>query len=98
MSEQTHSTVNTPAAMPLTQAPSGLSQRQCACGTHTLSGECEACGKRRVNVQRAATGSGLATGNSGGIPSIVHDVLGSPGLPLDVETRAFFEPRFGRDF
>lgn len=98
MSEQTHSTVNTPAAAPVMQTPSGLLQRKCACGTHTMSGECEACGKGRVNLQRAATGSGLVTGNSGGIPSIVHDVLGSPGLPLDVETRAFFEPRFGRDF
>lgn len=32
------------------------------------------------------------------IPAIVHDVLRSPGQPLDVTTRAFFEPRFGQDF
>jgi hypothetical protein len=31
-------------------------------------------------------------------PSIVHDVLRSPGKPLDADTRAFMEPRFGRDF
>lgn len=31
-------------------------------------------------------------------PSIVHDVLRSPGQPLDAKTRAFFEPRFGHDF
>ena len=31
-------------------------------------------------------------------PSIVHDVLRSPGSPLDVGTRAFMEPRFGYDF
>ena len=31
-------------------------------------------------------------------PSIVHEVLRSPGRPLDAETRAFMEPRFGRDF
>jgi len=31
-------------------------------------------------------------------PSIVHDVLRSPGRPLDSSTRAFMEPRFGRDF
>jgi hypothetical protein len=31
-------------------------------------------------------------------PSIVHEVLRSPGRPLDARTRAFMEPRFGRDF
>lgn len=32
------------------------------------------------------------------VPAIVHDVLRSPGQPLDATTRAFMEPRFGRDF
>jgi hypothetical protein len=32
------------------------------------------------------------------LPRIVGDVLRSPGHPLDSATRAFFEPRFGRDF
>ena len=32
------------------------------------------------------------------VPPIVHEVLNSPGQPLDTETRAFFEPRFGHDF
>lgn len=31
-------------------------------------------------------------------PPIVHEVLRSSGKPLDRETRAFFEPRFGHDF
>ncbi|HEX6369535.1 MAG TPA: DUF4157 domain-containing protein [Longimicrobium sp.] len=31
------------------------------------------------------------------MPPIVHDVLRSPGRPLDPETRAFFEPRLGVD-
>ncbi len=31
-------------------------------------------------------------------PPIVHDVLRSPGQPLDPGTRAFMEPRFGYDF
>jgi hypothetical protein len=31
-------------------------------------------------------------------PPIVHEVLRSPGQPLDAETRAFMEPRFGHDF
>jgi hypothetical protein len=29
---------------------------------------------------------------------MVHEVLSSPGRPLDAATRAFMEPRFGRDF
>ncbi len=33
-----------------------------------------------------------------GAPSIVQNVLSSPGEPLDRETRAFMEPRFGHDF
>jgi hypothetical protein len=32
------------------------------------------------------------------VPPIVHEVLRSPGQPLDTQTRAFFEPRFGYDF
>jgi hypothetical protein len=32
------------------------------------------------------------------VPSIVHEALRSPGQPLDAATRAFMEPRFGRDF
>ena len=32
------------------------------------------------------------------VPPIVHEVLASPGQPLDAETRAFMEPRFGHDF
>ncbi|MDQ3775764.1 MAG: DUF4157 domain-containing protein [Pseudomonadota bacterium] len=31
-------------------------------------------------------------------PPIVHEVLGSPGQPLDPTARAFMEPRFGQDF
>ena len=32
------------------------------------------------------------------VPSTVHEVIGSPGQQLDARTRAFFEPRYGRDF
>jgi peptidoglycan hydrolase-like protein with peptidoglycan-binding domain len=32
------------------------------------------------------------------VPSIVHEVLRSPGQPLDPVTLAFMEPRFGKDF
>jgi hypothetical protein len=32
------------------------------------------------------------------MPSIVREVLSSPGRPLDAGTRSFMEPRFGHDF
>jgi Domain of unknown function (DUF4157) len=32
------------------------------------------------------------------VPPIVHEVLHSPGQPLDRETREFMEPRLGHDF
>jgi outer membrane protein OmpA-like peptidoglycan-associated protein len=45
-------------------------------------------------VQRKATGeSGPATA-----PPAVNEALGSSGQPLDPATRAFLEPRFGRNF
>lgn len=46
-------------------------------------------------VQRRATGRGTGAAEA---PSIVHDVVHSPGRPLDSATHAFFEPRFGHDF
>lgn len=72
----------------------GVLQRKCACGNHTgAGGECDECGKKET-LQRKATSKGFV----GQVPAIVNEVLRSPGQPLDVQTRAFFEPRFGHDF
>jgi hypothetical protein len=90
-----------PAPTPLVFAPTGVLQRKCDCGQHTIAGgECELCQKQKeaTNFQRATQNSEPETRNSGGVPPIVHDVLNSPGQPLDANTRAFFEPRFGHDF
>jgi Domain of unknown function (DUF4157) len=49
---------------------------------------------RRSQLQRPVDpGGGLEEA-----PPIVHEVLLSPGRPLDAATRAFMEPRFGHDF
>jgi hypothetical protein len=48
--------------------------------------------------QRKTEHSGLNTEDSGAVPPIVHEVLRSPGQPLNGATRAFMEPRFGHDF
>jgi pyrrolidone-carboxylate peptidase len=74
----------------------GLLQRACACGQHTSdgSGECEECKKKREGtLQRAAIAPAPDLA-----PPIVHDVLRSPGQPLNAETRTYMEPRFGHDF
>ena len=85
-----------PTAAParsFTPPPFGTLQRKCACGESGSSGgECEGC-KKKKQLQRSTAGSGLATA-----PPIVHEVLRSPGQPLDGGTRALFEPRFGHDF
>jgi hypothetical protein len=44
-------------------------------------------------LQRADDNAGQSAATPG-----VHEVLRSPGQPLDQDTRAFMEPRFGHDF
>jgi uncharacterized protein DUF4157 len=70
-----------------------LLQRKCDCGQHTIAGgEGEECSKKPL--QRHAAGQAEPTA----VPSIVQEVLRSPGQPLDAQTRAFMELRFGHDF
>jgi hypothetical protein len=79
--------------------PSGLLQRKCGCGQHTVSGgECDECGKKQMSLQRATSNTEHRTANAFDVPPIVHDVLGSPGHKLDVATRGLFKTRFGHDF
>jgi hypothetical protein len=82
----------TPAAPTRTR---GVLQRACACGKHTTdqNGECTECRKKRLGLQRRAVGSGPDVA-----PPIVHEVLRSPGRPLDDVTRGFMESRFNHDF
>lgn len=73
----------------------GVLQRKCACGGSLRTGQCAECSKKHgTSLQRSAIGNQQEIG----VPPIVHEVLRSPGQPLDGETRAFFEPRFGHDF
>lgn len=62
-------------------------RRQCACGQHTAGGgECAGCKmKREGALQRAA----ISPSPVYEAPPIVHEVLRSPGQPLDAQTRAF---------
>ncbi|HEX6045677.1 MAG TPA: DUF4157 domain-containing protein [Pyrinomonadaceae bacterium] len=73
-----------------------LLQRKCAgCGNHTGGGQCTGCAKKEEEkLQRRAAGIETTTE----IPPIVHEVLNSPGQPLDTATRAFMQSRFHQDF
>jgi hypothetical protein len=84
------------AALPaITPARAALLQRKCACGgSPALSGECEECRNKRLTLQRRTTNPAEPFT----VPPLVHEVLRSPGQPLDPATRAFMEPRFGHDF
>jgi hypothetical protein len=68
-------------------------QRKCACGG-TPGPTGEHCRKKRLSLQRRTASSHGSTD----APSLVHEVLRSPGQPLDTATRVFMEPRFGHDF
>ncbi len=63
----------------------------------------ESCGGRGEHAMASVSGvqtksAGAGSGSGIDAPPIVHEVLNSPGRPLDDATRAFMEPRFGRDF
>jgi hypothetical protein len=62
-------------------------------GTPGSSGGDREAGKAKETLQRKSEGAA----ETGIAPAAVHDVLGSPGQPLDAATRNFFEPRFGHD-
>jgi len=73
----------------------GLLQRKCDCGQHTIAGsECEGCGNQRVrgSLQRAAL-SHVAIST---VPPVVNEVLCSAGRPLDATTRTVMEAHFSR--
>ncbi len=84
-----------PTTPTFSSVPTGLLQRKCACGQHTgAGGECESCRKKREGtLQRTA----VSPSPVNDVLPIVHEVLRSPGQPLDSATRAFMEPRFGYD-
>jgi len=82
----------------LTTSPisSGILQRKCvSCGQHTIAGgECTGCQKKWMPLQRRSANQAEPSE----VPPIVHEVLRSPGQPLDPATRTNMESRFGHDF
>jgi hypothetical protein len=82
-------------ASAVTLNSTALLQRQCACGQHTGgSAQCDGCKEKEQKLQRHSNGRA----HSAMVPSIVHQVVQSPGQALDPAMRNFFEPRFAHDF
>jgi hypothetical protein len=70
-------------------------RRKCACGGQAeTEGECAECRASRLALQRQTMG-----GEAGAeAPSIVEEVLRTPGPPLADSARGTLEPGFGHDF
>jgi hypothetical protein len=93
MSAGVQTKVQANPAQSFTPAWTGLLQRKCSlCNTPGLVEDSER--DEELILQR----SPVDRAEPSAVPPIVHEVLQSPGQPLDPETRAFMEPRFGHDF
>jgi hypothetical protein len=96
-SKQTQSQMKSPATSSahLSSAQSGILQRKCACGAHTVAGDkCSECKNKEGVMQRKSSNNF----ENFDVPPIVYEVLNSSGQPLDKSTRAFFESRFAHNF
>jgi hypothetical protein len=77
----------------VTRMPAPVSPR--ASVPPQVSRKCAARENDDERLQKKADGPQAAGGEA---PGIVREALRSPGQPLDTLSRAYFEPRFGRDF
>ena len=78
------------------RTPEPQLQRACPCGGGCPNCQTQQPGREHESLQTKR----VQASDAGQIaaPPIVHEVLRSPGQPLDPATRAFMEPRFGYDF
>lgn len=94
MSERKSMASRLPNLVDVTAPSRILRKAECSCHeAGDASAQCSECLKKR-SLQRSA----IVDRRTIRVPPIVENVLQSPGRPLDVRTRSFFEPRFGHDF
>ncbi|MGH6901027.1 MAG: DUF4157 domain-containing protein, partial [Geminicoccaceae bacterium] len=75
--------------------PESTLQRACACGG--VASEHQP--GHRENARAHERGHAPETGaEASAISAVVHDVIGSPGRPLEPDTRAVMQTSFGHDF
>ena len=82
-----------PALKATAPAAAGV-QRQCECGQHTLSGECNDCKQKKMLLQRSANGRF----SSPVVPPVVQKVLAESGYSLDASVRDQVQTYFSRNF
>lgn len=68
-------------------------QQDSLMGSIVLQRKFQKCDKKKRALQRAAFHPAPYS-----VPPVTHEVLRSPGQPLDPAMRSFMEPRFGHDF
>ena len=68
-------------------------QRKCGCGG-AAAGKCGECAKKESQLQRRSAGGA----GPQAVPTVVNEVVGSAGRPLDAPTRTFMESKLGHDF
>lgn len=88
-------TTNLQLVQSYTPMQQGILQRMCNCGQKSIaSGECSGCRKKRRVLQHQR----VHPHKVNTVPSVVHEVLRSPGQPIDMATLSCMESRFGYDF
>jgi Domain of unknown function (DUF4157) len=106
VAEQVMRMPDTGAVAPPAAAGGGTAgvRRKCSCGETRAECRGDHADEEHGTVHRKPAGPqvsrlGSSPASSGmTAPRIVHEVLNSPGRPLDSATRAFMEPKFGHDF
>ena len=90
------SPTHSPQHQPQRASQQGILQRQCrSCGQHTVAGHnCPTCTQPQTLLRRQAVNHG----SSRAVPSVVKDVLRSPGQPLNESVRPPLESSFSHDF
>jgi hypothetical protein len=79
-------------------APSGCGQNSFTPAPRAAQRKCAGCeDEEEIKLHRKGEIGGQVN-DAAVAPRIVNDALSSPGRPLSPATRAFMEPRFGRDF
>ncbi len=75
-------------------AGAGAAASSCSCGDDE-EGMCDACRQTAAVSRKAAGDAGVSSASA---HRVLDTIRRSPGHAMDAATRAFFEPRFGRDF
>jgi hypothetical protein len=84
-----------PTQASFTPVRADLLQGKCGCGGSAgMTGECEECGNKKLNLQRSVANRAEAST----APRAAHEAQHPPGQTHEAAPRPFIESRFGHDF